>query len=308
MKEDLHRKRKPAREQFRGILANIATKDRGCPVAMTKNQSTAFHSPGRSRAFPAKAVVISPWFESDVPLQFKRMNGRPRTEACSQPRSPDWRLAGPPPELMFNASEMRAAASGATVIRRRDGRWEVSRTWPGELLAAREFEAVVRNDSSGTSRRLVQELPEVYSEVTARSRILIADDDVLVRGSLAAVLEYEGFTVDEAGDGSEAVARATAHPPDLVLLDLNMPGMDGWAAFNKLDHVRPLVPVIIITARPNQYPEAQRLGVDAFMEKPLNIPVLVRAIRRLTSEGESRHVRRVTDPKFVTRLLDGSNS
>jgi len=139
-------------------------------------------------------------------------------------------------------------------------------------------------------------------------RILIADDDALVRGSLAAVLEYEDFAVDEAQNGIEAVTRAIAHAPDLVLLDINMPHWDGWTAFSKLDRVSPLLPVIVITARPNQYPRAVQLGVDAFMEKPLNIPILVRAIKRLTSEDESRHLRRITDRAFVTELLGYTGS
>jgi len=139
---------------------------------------------------------------------------------------------------------------------------------------------------------------------TPHNRVLIADDDSLVRGSLAAVLEFEGFEVDEAEDGIEAVSHAVQNFPDLILLDLNMPKLDGWNAFAKLDRVKPLVPVIVITARPNQYHEAVRLGVDAFMEKPLNIPILLRAIKYLTTEDESRHIRRITDPAFITRLLD----
>jgi CheY-like chemotaxis protein len=147
--------------------------------------------------------------------------------------------------------------------------------------------------------------PEARS--TFRKRVLIADDDPLVRGSLAAVLESEGFLIDEAESGLEAVSRAVHNFPDLVLLDLNMPKMDGWAAFARLDRVRPLVPVIVITARPHQYKEAVRLGVDAFMEKPLNIPNLVRAIRRLTSEDEKRHAQRITNRSFVTHLLQSDN-
>ena len=128
-----------------------------------------------------------------------------------------------------------------------------------------------------------------------------------MRGSLAAVLESEGYEVDEASDGIEAVTRAIKHKPDLVLLDLNMPHADGWTAFSRLDRVAPLLPVIVITARPNQYPEAVRVGVDAFMEKPLNIPILVNAVKRLTTEDEGRHVRRITNRAFVTRLLVSAN-
>jgi CheY-like chemotaxis protein len=149
---------------------------------------------------------------------------------------------------------------------------------------------------------LTVEQPSVANAVP--KRILIADDDSLVRRSLAAVLESEGYVVDEARNGFETVTRAIAHAPDLVLLDLQMPHWDGWTAFSQLDRVTPLLPVIVITARPNQYEKAVRLGVDAFMEKPLNIPVLVRAIKRLASEDEGRHVARITKTAFVTQLLE----
>ena len=148
--------------------------------------------------------------------------------------------------------------------------------------------------------------PDAAKEV--HHRILIADDNALVRGSLAAVLESEGFVVDEAQNGIEAVTRAIAHTPDLVLLDLTMPHWDGWTAFSNLDRVTPLLPVIVITARPNQYRKAVQLGVDGFMEKPLNIPILVRAIKRLSSEDKHCHVRRITDRAFVTQLLGSTGS
>ena len=129
-----------------------------------------------------------------------------------------------------------------------------------------------------------------------------------VYGSLAAVLESEGFAVDEAQNGIETVTRAIEYTPDLVLLDLNMPHWDGWTAFNKLDRVTPLLPVIVITARPNQYQKAVQLGVDAFMEKPLNIPILLRAIKRLISEDEDRHLHRITNRAFITQLLGKTGS
>jgi len=135
-------------------------------------------------------------------------------------------------------------------------------------------------------------------------RVLIVDDDALVRSSLAAVLHCEGYEVYGADYGRAAIKSAIEHKPDLVLLDLNMPNMDGWTAFTKLEETRPLIPVIVITARPNQYKHAVKLGVDAFMEKPLNFPVLLRAIRKLTFEPENRRIKRIVNPGFVTRLLD----
>ncbi|HXI69123.1 MAG TPA: response regulator [Verrucomicrobiae bacterium] len=150
--------------------------------------------------------------------------------------------------------------------------------------------------------------PPAKASKPLHKHVLIADDDTVVRGSLAAVLESEGYEVAEASNGIEAVTCAIRHRPDLVLLDLNMPHADGWTAFSQLNQVTPLLPVIVITARPNQYPEAVRVGVDAFMEKPLNIPILVQAVKRLTHEDEGRHVRRITDRAFVTRLLGKTDS
>jgi CheY-like chemotaxis protein len=115
-------------------------------------------------------------------------------------------------------------------------------------------------------------------------RILIADDDSFVRGSLAAVLEYEGFVVDEARDGIQTIGRALEHLPDLILLDLNLPRWDDWAGFRRLNRALSMVPVIAITARTHLSGRAAQLGVDAFLEKPLNIPALIRAINDLTCE------------------------
>jgi CheY-like chemotaxis protein len=169
-------------------------------------------------------------------------------------------------------------------------------------------EGVTDEHESSVSAPLPLSPPEAKVARTVHNRVLIADDDASVRGSLAAVLESEGYVVDEARNGIEAVTRAIQNAPDLVLLDLNMPHCDGWNAFSQLDWVTPLLPVIVITARPNQYQEAVRLGVDGFMEKPLNIPILVRAVKRFTSGDESRQVRRITGPAFVTRLLDDNYS
>jgi CheY-like chemotaxis protein len=204
-----------------------------------------------------------------------------------------------------DAGEIVASSGAADLVRHDDGRRELRDGPSPDPAAAREWCAHFQHEATFPSEPSPVTAPKPKAERAIHNRILIADDDSRVRGSLAAVLESEGFVVDEAHNGIETVTRAIEHVPDLVLLDLNMPHWDGWTAFAKLERVRPLMPVIVITARPNQYQEAVRLGVDAFMEKPLNIPRLVRAIKRLTSEAENRHVLRITNSAFVTQLLDG---
>jgi len=117
-----------------------------------------------------------------------------------------------------------------------------------------------------------------------RKKILVIDDDVAVRESLACALSYENYLVLPAADGGEALKVAAATPIDLVLLDLNMPFKSGWDIFERLTAEHPLLPVIIITARPNQLFTALGAGAGALMEKPLDFPELLQTMRRLIAE------------------------
>src|SRR5262249_49915250 len=117
-----------------------------------------------------------------------------------------------------------------------------------------------------------------------RKRIILADDDDSVRSSLRQALDQEGFLVLPAKNGTEALELAAATPIDLVLLDLNMPGLNGWDTFERLSSAYPLLPVIVITARANQLFPALGAGVGALLEKPVDIPFLVQNIHRLLSE------------------------
>jgi len=136
-----------------------------------------------------------------------------------------------------------------------------------------------------------------------KKKILLADDDPGVRDTLRRVLESENYDVVTAGTGRETSAKFMEALPDLVLLDLNMPEGDGWEVFELMNNSRPLVPVIIITARPHQYNHAADLGVDAIMEKPLDLPSLLKTIAAFVAESEDERVHRLTRPDFQTRLL-----
>jgi DNA-binding response OmpR family regulator len=142
---------------------------------------------------------------------------------------------------------------------------------------------------------------------TVKKRILLADDDPGVRELLGRILESEHYRVTFARTGREAASKFAYDLPDIVLLDINMPEQDGWAAFRLMNTAHTLVPVIVITARPNQYRQARELGIDAFMEKPLNFPVLLEAIRRLLNETEAERTRRLIDPDFNTELLNDTS-
>ncbi|SRR6266540_303914 len=136
-----------------------------------------------------------------------------------------------------------------------------------------------------------------------KKRILLADDDPAVRSLLARALETEGFEVVQAKTGREAVSDLLHHRPDLALLDLKMPDKDGWEAYELMEKLDPLFPVILITALPNQLERAMRLGIDALMEKPLDLPLLIRTIRVLLAESEENRIVRLTKGDFTTAYL-----
>jgi len=134
-------------------------------------------------------------------------------------------------------------------------------------------------------------------------RILLVDDDAAVSQSLALALQSEGYEVECARSGRDGVRRFMASPPGLVLLDLHMPGKDGWHAFELMEKHQSLVPVIVITARANQFERARAAGIDALMEKPLDLPLLLQTIRELLAESASERVARLIRPNFTPRRL-----
>ena len=126
-----------------------------------------------------------------------------------------------------------------------------------------------------------------------KKRILLADDDPGVRESLAAALRSDGYFVIPAKDGQEALDMIAVSEVDLVLLDLNMPVKNGWDTFERLTAEHPLLPVIVVTARPNQLFTAVGAGVGALLEKPLDIPTLLQTIRRLLAESAETRLARL---------------
>lgn len=118
----------------------------------------------------------------------------------------------------------------------------------------------------------------------AKSKILLVDDNPAIRQILLRLLAEEDYLVQTAANGVEALALADATKFDLVLLDLNMPVKNGPETFKQLAIKNPLLPVILITARPSQFPPALASGVGAVLEKPLDFVKLLNTIHKLLEE------------------------
>jgi DNA-binding response OmpR family regulator len=131
------------------------------------------------------------------------------------------------------------------------------------------------------------------ADAHTRKRILLVDDDPMVRDSLKDLLVGESYYVIPAENGAEALALAARWPIDLVVLDLNMPVKNGWDTFEQLTFEHPHIPIIIATARPNQLFTALGAGAGALLEKPMDIPTLLRTIKKLLIESGERHLARL---------------
>jgi DNA-binding response OmpR family regulator len=117
--------------------------------------------------------------------------------------------------------------------------------------------------------------------------ILIVDDDALMRRSLAASLGQTGYSVETAASGESAVESIRRKTPDLVLLDVGLPGMDGMETLRALRRDEPNLPVILVTGRRRELDEivGLEMGADDYITKPFDMDVLlahVKAVMRRT--------------------------
>jgi CheY-like chemotaxis protein len=115
--------------------------------------------------------------------------------------------------------------------------------------------------------------------------ILVVDDYQDAREMYSEYLQFSGFRVAEARNGNEAVAQAFALKPDLILMDLSLPGMDGWEATRRLkaDVTTSHIPIVALTghALAGASDGAKRAGCDAFVTKPCLPDDLVVEVRRM---------------------------
>ena len=117
-----------------------------------------------------------------------------------------------------------------------------------------------------------------------RKRVLVIDDDLPLRGMLAAALRQHGYQVLLAGDGGEGQRALNIHKPDVVLLDLAMPKVNGWDFLQRLNDSGHLAKtkIIVLSAHLHVDPQAVlKMGVSAILPKPFNLPELIDLIQHL---------------------------
>ena len=119
-----------------------------------------------------------------------------------------------------------------------------------------------------------------------RKRVLVIDDDLPIRGMLAAALRQHGYQVLLAGDGAEGQRALTIHHPDVVLLDLAMPDVNGWDFLQRLQETGHLgrIPIIVVSAHVRVETQALlQMGVAAILPKSFHLPDLIDLIEHLAA-------------------------
>jgi len=131
------------------------------------------------------------------------------------------------------------------------------------------------------------------------NRILVIDDDPNITSVVKRGLAYEGYTVDVAATGMQGLTIARDHTPDLVILDVMLPGLDGYDVLSRLRQADAALPVLMLTARdaPSDQVKGLERGADDYVVKPFTFEVLAARVKALLR-------RRQADQPEVLRFAD----
>ena len=117
------------------------------------------------------------------------------------------------------------------------------------------------------------------------STVLVIDDEPLIRDVVADALELDGYVVVRATNGREGLDAAAEHRPAVVLLDMNMPVLDGWGFMREYRfHAGHGAPVVVMTAAASARKRCEEVGGDAYLAKPFEIDALLDVVARLAGD------------------------
>ncbi|MDQ6694217.1 MAG: response regulator [Chloroflexota bacterium] len=115
---------------------------------------------------------------------------------------------------------------------------------------------------------------------SSRSTILVIDDDAAIRSTIAEILGFEGYVVEQASDGAEGLRRLERIEPALVIIDMRMPFMDGWDFTRALKERGIAVPVLAVTAAHDAGKWALEIGACGYLAKPFDLVDLLNEVEK----------------------------
>jgi DNA-binding response OmpR family regulator len=139
--------------------------------------------------------------------------------------------------------------------------------------------------------------------------VLVVGDDTTVSGVVAAYLDRAGLAVEVVADGRDAVAAVERRRPDLVLLDLMLPGLDGLEVCRRVRFSHPALPVVMLTARGEEHDRiiGLELGADDYVTKPFSPRELVLRVQSILRRARtSEHAQGLTSASGPATLVDGN--
>src|SRR5699024_4231703 len=140
-----------------------------------------------------------------------------------------------------------------------------------------------------------------HTRAMSEARLLVVDDEPNIRELLAASLRFNGFEVDTVGDGQSALRRALETSPDLIVLDVMLPDLDGFSVTRRLREQGKHIPVLLLTARDETADKVAGLtvGGDDYVTKPFSLDEVIARIRavlrRAHGASEEESLLRVAD-------------
>jgi CheY-like chemotaxis protein len=151
-------------------------------------------------------------------------------------------------------------------------------TWEGVGAARKTSRGAIVSTFQPSVVNLVEQA--VVASRHNAGPILVVDDDPAIRATVAEILALEGYPIETAADGLEALDAITRQRPSLVLLDMRMPMLDGWGVARRLREEEIRLPIIVMTAAQNARRWAEEIGADSYISKPFELVDLLETVER----------------------------
>ena len=136
----------------------------------------------------------------------------------------------------------------------------------------------------GDPRSGGRDVPTGKGGERAQTRVLVVDDDPSILDTVTAILSGEGYQVVSAAGGQEALALIRSWHPTLVLLDMRMPVMDGWAVARNMHEAGSRVPIVVMTAAESARRWADEIGAAGHLAKPFTLDELINCVEKFSGD------------------------